>query len=589
MFKYMTIPNESSDSRNQRPCELLPWIVICILLAAVGFNLWHLYPEVAGGAVAVNDTVYHLLLTQLAVDALLYGKDATDPWQGTMSMGFPIFHYYQHLPHVSVALVHVLTFELFQLFDMMRWTTYLLLSIFPLSIYWSLRRFGFDPLTAAMGGLVASLVGTDFANLGAPYFRAYGGLGQTSYIFQGWGLYSQLWAMVVLPPALSIGYQSIRTGRGYFWATLLLSATLMSHLLYGYMAFLTLVALTLLPILQLPDLKSVAPTILTRWKRLIILLLLVVAVTSYFLVPFFMDRLYFNTGVLIKDGIMDSVGHSVTLRALAEGNLFDWGRFPSMTILVFSGLVICSLRYRHERYLIPVVAFSLWLLIFFGRPTWGSSIDLLPLSQHLHIHRFISGVHLGGIFLSAVALAACWQWAISRSKNRYIYIFVAGTLTVLLFSPMYIERRTYLEQNATEIKLSLEAINEEQDELGSLLETLEGLPSGRVFAGAPGGEHWGDQYRVGPTPVYHLLGAEGLDVMSYSFHTYSLPSYVLMNFDETRLDHYNIFNVRYVVAPNYWERPPFAKLVQRYGRHNLYLVETTGYFCLLYTSPSPRD
>ena len=170
------------------------------------------------------------------------------------------FHYYQHLPHVSVAMVHVLTLEVFPLFDMMRWTIYLLLSMFPLSIYWSLRRFGFDPLTAASGGLVASLVGTDFANLGAPYFRAYGGLGQTSYIFQGWGLYSQLWAMVVLPPALSVGYQVMRTGQGYFWATLLLSITLMSHLLYVYMAFLTLGALTLIPILQLPNLKSVAPS-----------------------------------------------------------------------------------------------------------------------------------------------------------------------------------------------------------------------------------------------------------------------------------------------------------------------------------------
>ena len=574
----MTIATESDGDRNQRPRRLLPLIVICILLAAVGFNLWHLYPEVTGGAVAINDSVYHLLLTELAVKALLNGKDVTDPWQGTMSMGFPIFHYYQHLPHVSVALVHVITFEVFPLFDMMRWSTYLLLSIFPLSIYWSLRRFDFDSLTSAMGGLVATLIGTDFADLGAPYFRAYGGLGQTSYIFQGWGLYSQLWAMVALPPAVSIAYQVMRTGRGYFWATLLLSATLMSHLLYGYMAFLTLGALALIPILQLQNLQSVAPTVLMRWKRLTVLLFLVVVVTSYFLVPFFIDREYFNTGVLIKHGIMDSFGHSVILGALAGGNLFDFGRFPSFSILVFSGLAICIFRYRYERYLIPVVIFLFWLLIFFGRPTWGSLIDLLPLSQYMHMHRFIAGVHLGGLFLSAVALSAGWSWALGRSTNRYIYVLAVGALTVLLLAPMFAERRTYLAQNATKIEQSRESLNAERHQLVDLVETVRKLPPGRVFAGAAGGDYWGDGYLVGSTPVNHLLGAEGLDMMSYSFHTYSLPSYVLTKFDETRWEHYDVFNVRYVVAPDYWESPPFVQLLQKFGRHNLYTVETAGYF-----------
>ena len=577
----MAIPNESVGDRNQRPSELLPLTAIFILTAAVGFNLWHLYPEVTGGAAAVNDSVYHLLLTESAVKAFLHGKDITDPWQGTMSKAFPIFHYYQHLPHISVALVHVLTFEMFPLSDMMRWTTYLLLSIFPLSIYWSMRRFDFDPLTSAMGGLAASLIGTDFANLAEPHFRAFGGLGQTSYIFQGWGLYSQLWGMVILPPALSAGYQVIRTGRGYFWATFLLSATLMSHLLFGYMAFLTLGVLTLIPIIQLPIRKSDAQIILKRWKRLIVILLLVVAITSYFLVPFFIDREYLNTDVLKKPGIMDSFGHWVVLKALAEGNLFDWGRFPSLTILVFSGLVVCLVRYRHELYLIPVLVFLLWLLVFFGRPTWGALIDLVPFSQYMHMHRFVAGVHLGGILLSAVALSAYWRWAIGRAKNRYIYIFAAGALTVLLLSPMYAERRTYLAENAAKIEQSQEALEAERHEWNDLLRTLNELPPGRIFAGAAGGGHWGDLYRVGSTQVYHLLSAEGLDVMSYSLHTYSLPSYVLLKFDETRWDHYDVFNVRYVVAPNYWESPPFARLLQKFGRHNLYRVETTGYFDLV--------
>ena len=75
-----------------------------------------------------------------------------------------------------------------------------------------------------MGGLVASLIVT-------PGIL---GFGYISYVWRGYGLYTQLWAMVLLPPALAMGYRVLREGRGYFWATLLLAATLMSHVLYGY-------------------------------------------------------------------------------------------------------------------------------------------------------------------------------------------------------------------------------------------------------------------------------------------------------------------------------------------------------------------
>ena len=130
-------------------------IAICALVFAVAFNLVHLYPEVAVKVISGNDNVMHLLFLETAVQAITRGQDFTDPWLGTIGMGIPAFHFYQHLPHVTVALVHVATLGVFPLADMLSWTTYLLLSLSPLSIYWSIRRFGFDQLTAAMGGLVA--------------------------------------------------------------------------------------------------------------------------------------------------------------------------------------------------------------------------------------------------------------------------------------------------------------------------------------------------------------------------------------------------------------------------------------------------
>ena len=227
------------------------------------------------------------------------------------------------------------------------------------------------------------------------------------------GDHPQLWAMLLLPPALALGYRVLKEGRGYFWATLFLAVTLISHLIYGYMAFLTLGILALIQPTGSSSIKSLLQTILRRWSRLIILLLLVVVVTSYFLVPFFLDRPYLNNSVFHHPTRHDFYGYAAVLRGLVVGDLFDFGRIPSLTYLAAAGFGICLLRWRNERYLIPVAIFTLWLMLYFGRATWGRLMDVLPLSREIHMNRFVGGVHLGGIFFIAVALAAPLRWALS--------------------------------------------------------------------------------------------------------------------------------------------------------------------------------
>ena len=552
-------------------------IAICVLVFAVGFNLVLLYPEVAVESIGGNDRVMHLLFSETAVQAITRGQDFTDPWLGTMGMGIPAFHHYQHLPHVSVALVHVGTLGVFPLADMLRWTTYLLLSLFPLSIYWSLRRFGFDQLTAAMGGLVASLIVTP----------GIFGFGYISYVWRGHGLYSQLWAMLLMPPAIAIGYRVLREGRGYFWATLLLAATLMSHVLYVYMAFLTLGILTLIQPIQISNPMSLAGTLLRSWRRLIILFLLVVVVTSYFLVPFFLDLEYFNRSVWTDPRKFNSYGHSALVSSLVSGQLFDGvNRIPSLTYLVFLGFIVCLLRRRNERHLIPIAIFLLWLMLYFGRETWGSLIDLLPFSRDIHMHRFIGGVHLGGIFLIAVALAAPLRWAVSQSSIwRGWYVTAALSLTMLVLLPAYSERTSYLQGNALGLRKSHEGLDVMSQELSALLEKLKQLPPGRVYAGQkmpPGRrQNWGYRYNIGLIRPYDLLHAEGLDMVGKTYHGYSLNSDVMIEFDERRWDHYNLYNARYVVPPKDIEFPEFVQPLQQFGRLYLYQVKTTGYFDLV--------
>ena len=72
---------------------LLP---LFMLLVAVAFNLYHLYPEVAVRVPDLNDSVLALLATELAVQAITGEQNLTDPWLATVGMGFPLFHHYQH-------------------------------------------------------------------------------------------------------------------------------------------------------------------------------------------------------------------------------------------------------------------------------------------------------------------------------------------------------------------------------------------------------------------------------------------------------------------------------------------------------------
>ncbi len=446
----------------------------------------------------------------MAVKAITLGQDFTDPWQRTMGMGFPLFHYYQHLPHVTLALVHVLTLGVFPLADIVNWTAYLLFSFFPLSIFWSLRRFGFDRLVAAMAGLVASLTATN----------SLWGLGFEGYVFAGWGLYTQLWGMVLLPPALAVGYRVLREGRGYFWATLLLAVTLMSHLIYGYMAFLTLGILTLIQPIQISNPMSLAGTLLRSWRRLIILFLLVVVVTSYFLVPLFLDLEYFNRSVWTDPRKFNSYGHSALVSSLVRGQLFDGvNRIPSLTYLVFLGFIVCLLRRRNERYLIPIAIFVLWLMLYFARETWGSLIDLLPFSRDIHRHRFIGGVHLGRHLPHCCRVGctfALGSFPIKHLERRW-YVTAALLLTMLVLLPAYSERTSYLQGNALSLRKSHEELGVMSQELSVLLEKLKQLPPGQVYAGQkmpPGRrQNWGYRYNIGLIRPYDLLHAEGLDMV----------------------------------------------------------------------------
>ena len=112
-----------------------------MVLFAVAYNFYSLYPEVGIQVLDLNDRVLHLAALDRASIALDLGTGFTDPWLDSIGMGYPLFHHYQHLPYLAPALVQAISMESFELSDRLIWTNYLLLALFPIPVYW-----GYAPL-----------------------------------------------------------------------------------------------------------------------------------------------------------------------------------------------------------------------------------------------------------------------------------------------------------------------------------------------------------------------------------------------------------------------------------------------------------
>ncbi len=545
-----------------------------LLLGAVLFNLATLWPEVALEPPVLNDDTLHLTLVGRTVEALERGEDPSDFWVPDFVQGYPLFHHYQHLPHLMTAFLYRGLGGVFPLRTLYDGIRYLLLCTFPLSVYWAGRRLGFRAPTAALAGLLSSLLSS-----GGLY-----GMDFSSYVWRGWGMYTQLWGMWLLPPALAGLYLTIREGRAWAGTAVLVAATLLSHTVLGYVLLLSGVLFLFLgPFLSLGR----------RVLRMGLIVLLVAFLSAYFLLPFFLDRLYMNRSIWEDPGKYDAYGWQWTLQSLFSGRLLDADRFPSLTFLAGLGLVVAIFRWRCSDVYRLLVLFSLfWLALYFGRPTWGVLLNLLPMSSDLHLHRFIVPVHLGALGLAGVGLA--WLWEQARSYSRTLASFgegeaggrlqlgplvLAGVLTAGLLAPAYYERIGYLALNGRWLDENLAAYRAEQGVLEGLLEKLRSLPPGRVYAGRAA--NWGDDYRVGSVPLYAFLSQNGLPNPGYLYHALSLNADIEGYLDESRPATFNLFNLRYIVAPEDHPAPSFARPIAAYGRHVLYGVETSGYFDLV--------
>ncbi len=538
--------------RNAVACHKTFALILLLCLAWAGA----LQYEMRVDPPDLNDDVAHVSHALGVDQALPDLARATDPWLPSPGMGFPALHYYQHLPAFFLAAVYQLFLGHVPLILILRVTMVLLLAVFPLAVYASMRRFGMERLPAALAAVCSLLISDGYKQ----------GWGFESYIWGGSGMYTQLWGMVLTPLAVSWGYVYLKEGRGRFGAVTFLLATCLSHILTGFVAVVSLFII----LAAMDDEKGCWPG---RLKRLATLFVLMGLAGIYYLVPFVRDGAYMNYSVWSHKEWLDSYGHRRILGWLFTGQLLDCGRYVPLTLFVLIGLVAAFRKWSNERYRIAAALFFVWLAIYCGRPTWGRLLDVIPFAHDMQFNRYVAGVHLAALMLAGVGAAAFYE-LVRRLMPRFKTV-VASTLLVALLVPAFVERGIYLKHNSEWAARSRLAYRAEKGDLDKLLATLQALPPGRVFAGLPGA--WGKGLRVGEVPLYAMIHVAGMDCLGFMYLHFALNVDIQYLFNENSLAHYRLFNVTYVVADRGHAVPAFLKPIDRIGRFVIYKVETGGY------------
>jgi hypothetical protein len=381
--------------------------------------------------------------------------------------------------------------------------------------------------------------------------------------------------MWLLPLAWGLTWRAVARGRRYAAAAAALGLTIACHFITGYLALLTVGVWVLVA----------GGGFLRRLGRAALVAGGSLLVASWVLVPLVGDTKWTARSEYYKGTFFnDSYGARKVLGWLFTGRLFDDGRFPVVTLLFYTGVVLCGARARRDaRARALLGAFALSLLLFFGRRTLGPVLDVLPGFGDVQIHRFVMGVHLAGILLAGVGLS--WLLGtVFRAARRVAperYAVVTGAAAALLgvgvLAPAWTERVSYDRHGAELIRAQRADDATDGRELDRLVAIVKARGDGRVYAGLRA--NWGREFKAGYVPVYAWLADHDVDAIGFTFRTIaSLSTDPEAAFDEANPAQYQMFNIRYLILPS--DRLPRvpARLLAGSGRYRLWEVKTTGYF-----------
>jgi uncharacterized protein DUF6541 len=554
---------EPSPERTDAPPRW-PLVVVGVVVL---FNLVVLHDE-ARAVQNLNDSSVHRSMIAWAENRIEEGHLPLDGWYPDLALGSSRFHHYQSLPHVLGGVIALAIGSERTL----SWTLYLGLSLWPIAVYAGGRLLGWDRWICAIAAVASPLIASE-PTLGYEW---------GSYAWRGYGTWTQLWGMWLLPFAWGLSWRGIAKGKQFWLAALVLALTIACHLLTGYLALLSLGVFALVKWREL--LPRIGRAALVGFGSLL--------VAAWVVVPLLADRVWtvndeFSRGKFYYD----SFGARKIMEWFASGELFDRGRPPMVTILVATGLVVALWRYRREeRARVLLFLFLVSLVLFFGRPTLGPLLRILPGSGDLFLRRFVFGVHLAGLYLcglGAVALGRLARTQLQRFEPLrappLAIPLIGVAVAVAFFAPGLVERAAWARQGGVWIDEQARADATEGAQVGELIDIARARGPGRFYSGMR--SNWGSTYEIGQVPMYVSLLNHGVEGVGFVRPTWSLSAPIEYRFTDTDPAQYDEFNVRYTILDEDRAPPAGAQRIAQRGRHVLWEMPNPSYVKLVDVLP----
>ena len=537
-----------------RAASWWPWLLVA---AAVTWNLVSLR-ALTIGVPYLNDSSMHEQMVRFATSQLRAGHLPLTSWFPFLGEGSPQFLHYQSLPAILTGAVGLLTGP-----DVaFRWSLYLLLSLWPISVYVSARAFGAGrpaaAASAAMSPFLVSVTGVGYE--------------QHAYVWTGFGVWTQLWASWTLPLAWGFSWRAIRDGRGYFKAVLFTALTVALHFETGYLA---------LSVLLVWPFVAGRPLV-ARLHRAAVLLGGSLVASAWVIVPLVAQRGWAAVNEPLQNtGLVNGYGARQVLDWLISGQLLDHGRLPVVTVFAALGFGLAWLAWSSDtdaRALL--VALSVCLLLAFGRTTFGSLVDLIPGHADLFFRRFMMGVQLAALLLAGRGAAWLAVGCVRQLESRVrrwppgvspVAVLVAA---IAVLAPAWLQLGAYDRHDSAAIAAQRRADDTEGHELDRLVAVIVREGRGRTYAGMP--SNWGAEFTVGSVPVFKYLESRNVDEVGYTLRTASLMTNPEYYFDERNPSDYSLFGIHYLIIPT-GSRPPVpARLELRAGPYSLWTFPGAG-------------
>jgi hypothetical protein len=528
-----------------------------ILLAVVAVQAVALLPELSPTVVRQGDAPSHFSLIEGMVNAIQQGGNPLDFWSPELTFGFPIVRTYQILAHGLVALTYFALGKTVALATLYAWASYLAILALPVAVYACLQMLEFPALTAAAAVLLLPLI-------------AGPGVGQLGMELRSWlrfGVFPQCVATSLLLLAIGLCWRAVRTGRQLILGGAMLGLTMLAHLVYGWMGALCVCLMALLPDAEIPR----RPRILRTLQIGLISALL----CGFQLLPIWSDGYLINRSRIEQVEKYDSHGATKVLQWLFTGRLMDNDRLPALSLLALAGTALLLWRYRATRRIAAPERFVLaaaffWILVFFGRPTWGILLVLIGVTPDLQLHRVIAGAQIFLLILAAIGLAELWRQA---TRRWHVAVAVGGTALLLL--PAALERSSYLAGWKQNLELDVAGLAADGKDLDAALAWLK-QRGGRAYAGMQ--SPWGPQFNIGGTPMAAFLLTAQVPAVSFPYNASALPTDIMLRFNERDPAYYRLFNVRGVLAPQGASLPDFLQPEAAMGRFRVFGAPGSGYF-----------